>query len=346
MLKRHFTQMCRPNKAQNDRGAVLLTTLLIMTLMAVLAIALIEDIGFAIKRRGHLQAYAQADWYAASAEDFAIGYLQSEFSNLPRAQVNQKLNALQPFTLPIDRGVLTIRVRDGSSCYALNRLKDAPARQEFENLLIELGVNSFKAQTLSFIARDWMDPDNDIGQNGAEDFVYLIKEPAHRTANADFSSVMELRSLNTMDEATYQRIRPFICARPAESNNRININSLTPAHIPLLNAVLGGGDENQAIAARIITQRPDLGYNNLAQIRELFDEDEALLQASALSTLSFFPSHIWVEVEIIYGQARRVLSMEFAINNQEISRISRFQGDEGRRPLPKIIGPNGGLNGL
>jgi len=329
----------RNSKSDNERGAVLLTTLLIMTLMAALAVALIEDIRFAVKRAASTQAYAQADWYAVSAEDFAVSYLGAEFANLTPVEINAKLNENAPFILPIDGGSLTLDVRDGSQCFSLSRLVDAPARQEFEDLLIETGMNSFEAKRLSFAAADWMDEDSQLSQNGAEDFTYLVADPAYRTANAPFTSVMEMRSLKGMSEDIYQSIRPFICARPEGETGAINVNTLNEAQLPLLTAALGGGRENATLAETLLSSRPPDGYQSAADIAAVFGEAGELPEGLSTETLGFVPSHIWVEADIRYRNARRVVSMEFAVNETEITRISRYIGAEARRPRPVIKNP-------
>jgi len=324
--------MIRTSHKTSERGAVLLTTLLIMTVMAALSVALIEDIRFAIKRASSTQSYAQADWYAVSAEDFAVSYLTQEFANLPSEDINDKLNNTQPFIIPIDGGFISLDVRDGSQCFALSRLTEEPARQEFETLLVGLGILSFDARRISFAAMDWIDEDSQLSQSGAEDFTYLVRDPAYRTANANFTSVMEMRALNGMSEDIYQRIRPFICARPDGETNSVNINTLSAEHLPVLAASLGGGLENEQRAETLLLNRPPNGYRDAEEILGFSDDEADIPENINVENVSFVPSHIWVEVDIRYRNARRVVSMEFAVTQTDIRRISRFMGGEARRP--------------
>ncbi|MEP1229382.1 MAG: type II secretion system minor pseudopilin GspK [Litorimonas sp.] len=324
-------------KSQNkgsERGAVLLTTLLIMTLMAALSVALMEDIRFAIKRAAHTQSYAQADWYAVSAEDFAVSYLTQEFANLPPVRINEKLNNITPFIIPIDGGFISLNVRDGSQCFSLARLIEEPARLEFENLLTGLGLNNFAARRISFAAADWIDADSQLSQNGAEDFTYLVRDPAYRTANANFTSVMEIRAINGMSEDIYQKIRPFICARPDGEVNGLNINTMTIEQLPLLAASLGGGVENAQRAENLILNRPPNGYQDATEVLGNSDDEADVPENINVENVTFIPTHIWVEADIRYRNARRVVSMEFAVNATDIRRIARFMGPESRRPAP------------
>ena len=48
--------------SKHERGTVLLTTLLIMTVMAAITVALMEDIRFAVKRTINVHAYAPVSY--------------------------------------------------------------------------------------------------------------------------------------------------------------------------------------------------------------------------------------------------------------------------------------------
>ena len=69
-------------KPDKERGTVLLTTLLIMAVMATVAVAIMDDIRFAVKRTINVGDYAQADWYVKGAEDFAESYISTQLSAL------------------------------------------------------------------------------------------------------------------------------------------------------------------------------------------------------------------------------------------------------------------------
>jgi len=242
---------------------------------------------------------------------------------------------VEPFIIPIDGGFLSLNLRDGSQCFSLARLIEAPGRQEFEDLLIGVGVDSFRARRISFAAADWIDEDNQLSQNGAEDFTYLVRDPAYRTANANFTSVMELRAVNGVDEDVYQSIRPFICARDEDEANQLNINTMTRAHLPLLAASLGGGLENETRAENLILNRPPDGYQDATDVLGASDDEQGVPEGVNVENITFLPTHIWVEVDIRYKNARRVVSMEFAVNQTDIRRITRYVGAEARRPKPK-----------
>jgi len=129
----------------NDRGTVLLTTLLIMAVMAAVSVAIMDDIRFAVKRVINVGDYAQTDWYVKGAEDFATSYISQSLGPLPDAAKNQALLAPQIFAFPFEGGAMTLNVRDGTHCFSLGSLVSPDGRQnsvgvrQFTNLLIALG---------------------------------------------------------------------------------------------------------------------------------------------------------------------------------------------------------------
>jgi type II secretory pathway component PulK len=101
---------------QKERGTVLLTTLLIMTVMAAITVALMEDIQLSVKRTINVQAYAQADWQADGAEDFVTAYLKNDFQALAPVAKAALLQSKTPLVLPTPDGAITLTLKDGSQC--------------------------------------------------------------------------------------------------------------------------------------------------------------------------------------------------------------------------------------
>lgn len=316
---------------RKDKGAVLLTTLLVMSLMATVAVSLFDSVRLAVKRSANVQAYVQADWYMRGVGDVAQDNLNTQLTTLKAAQFNTILQRPEPIVFPIDGGAITMMLRDGDQCFALSALTQSPGRIQFRQLLETLGWNTLDAATLTSQAADWIDADQQALPNGGEDYLYLGNSLSHRTANTVFTSVSELRVLPGLDEAGFQTLRPFLCAREADAVNAVNINTLLPSHAPLLASVLGGKD-TLSIAKRLITERPSEGYNNLDQIMAapaLLDVDT---QNMAFDILTLVPNHIWVEVDVEIGGIRRFGNLEYDISTGHAERTFRRIGLDARRP--------------
>lgn len=315
-------------RPETERGAILLTTLMVMSIMAALAVALIDDVRFAVKRAVNVQSYAQADWYALAGEDFAKSYLTAALASAPEAEINSVLREGQPIIFPIEGGAISMNVRDGSQCLSLN---DASAGKELRQLLEVLGWDTLSAARFVSIARDWSDVDSNRLPDGAEDYTYLGQSPAYRTANAPLSSVMELRALSEMTEEKYQILRPFVCTRAPEKASLVNINTLTLEQVPLLAAMLGGNDF-YTLAFGLVSERPPEGYT-VESLRSSPYLAGDIINDVSLSRLTFAPEHIWVETDIFYLEARRTVLLEFERSENGVTRTFRRFNGEARRPV-------------
>ena len=324
----------KPNK---ERGTVLLTTLLIMAVMASLSIAIMDDIRFAVKRTINVGDYAQADWYVKGAEDFAESYISSQLTPLQPAIKNELFKEPQTFTFPYEGGAMILDVRDGTDCFALGSLVtsqgagDVVGGRQFTNLLVVLGWPEGDARNLTGVLTDWIDADSQRGANGAEDGDYLRRDPPHRTANTALASVMELRGLEGMTEELYQSIRPYLCARKTGEKTKVNIDTAEPIDAFLLSTLLGGPDFYQT-ALQIIAERPPGGYGNLETLRNSAALQNFAGKEAAFDQIAFQPEYLWVEVRVDYLNATRLVTYEYDVSGQNTELTYRGWGSESLRP--------------
>lgn len=324
-------------KPGKEDGAILLTTILVMSLMATLAVAMFDDVRLAVKRTSHIHDYAQADWYAKGAQDFAQSYLSANYADLQSAAFNAALINSEPIIFPIEGGTITMTLRDGSQCLDINTATGGNGARQFRKLLVTLGFDPLGAANLTAALTDWIDADEQILPGGAEDYSYLNLDPPYRTANTKMQSEGELLAIRDMDAKTYALLRPFICARAPQSGGEetaaqsvININTLTPAQAPVLAALLPE-DSGYNLALALISARPPEGYESIAQVQSapaLENIDTANIDFDSLATT---PRYIWVEAIVNYQGARRVMAMEFDISGAAPALLSRRSGDEALR---------------
>ena len=328
-----------------ERGTVLLTTLLIMAVMAAVSVAIMDDIRFAVKRTINVGDYAQADWYVKGAEDFAQSYISSQLGPLNSTAKNELFKEPQTFTFPYEGGVMILGVRDGTDCFALGSLvtsdtgtADASAGPQFRNLLIALGWPENDARSLTGVLTDWIDRDTQRGTNGAEDGDYLRRDPPHRTANTALASVMELRSLEGMTEELYQSIRPYLCARGSGETTKLNINTAEPIDAFLLSAILCG-PQHYETALQIIAERPQGGYdeNTFPATPALQDFKDRQFSAEENPQIVFEPNYLWVEVRVDYRNASRLVTYEYDVSNADTQLTYRGWGSESLRPTIEDI---------
>ncbi|PHS40801.1 MAG: hypothetical protein COA91_02920 [Robiginitomaculum sp.] len=316
----------KPMKSRkNERGAVLLTTLLLMTVMAGLAVAIMDDIRFSVNRAVGVQNAAQADWYMRGGEAFAenwLNSLNSPNSNVADNQAGfaQIVLAQQPIVFPfgegqdVDSGDLGIVVSDGRNCFNVNQLANSKTNKITRGLLADLltflQFDTLQAESFAASIQDWVDGDIIPEQGGAEDLTYSNKSPPYHAANTLMVDITELRAIEGITEDFYLQMRPFLCAVNDIKPNKINLNTLHKEQWPLL-AILfdreDGEDEASAQAAQaVIAQRPLAGYATVETVWAL-PEVKALELKGVGKDMAAVKTDL-VNLEIIVrlgGQTRR-----------------------------------------
>jgi len=317
-----MNEISKTASSKKDDGTVLLTTLLIMTVMAVLTVALMDDIRFAVKRMINVNAYSQADWQARGAEDFIEAYLKNDFQALDPVAKSALLQSRTPLILPTADGVITLRLKDASHCFNLNSvvteqgMQNGDARLEFVKLAQLLGLPENQAVALSSALVDWQDKGQQLSSGGAEDGTYLRRDPPFRTADTAMRSPDEMRALHGMDEDLWELFRPFVCTGPVgveRQTSVINVNSLSSERLILLAAALaaGGSTGLDAVPAAeaLLRDRPLTGYSNIEDVKTKL----ASLEISGLKAeaIDIDVTSVFVEAITQVGPAERVRTYRY-----------------------------------
>jgi len=257
----------RPDR---EKGAALLTVLLMVAVIAVIAVAVLDDIRFGVRRATNARSASQAQWYAIGAEQLARRQIIRLTRRDPfRTTLEGDWNG-RSLQFPIDHGAMVVRISDATSCFNLNSLVEADQGEPFRRR--ELGVRQFSkllsllgvgdAATLAGSLVEWMDS-NDVGPADAEDPAYAGLSPPYRTAGGPLAEVSELRAVRGFTAKTYAALRPYVCALPTTDLSPININTL-PADRTLLLTALTQGAIPEATARAAIAGRPAAGWPDVA----------------------------------------------------------------------------------
>jgi general secretion pathway protein K len=206
------------------------------------------------------------------AEAYAASKIESLKSAQNAPSMDQDVWQERDFTYPLDDGLMTIRLRDGSNCFNLNSVVErsdgdalvvsARGQVQFARLLDLLDVRADRS--LAEVLADWIDSDEQASPNGAEDAAYMGAETGYRTANTFLGDLGELRRVRGFDDEILRKIAPFSCVRPSEAPNQLNVNTLLPRQAPLL-AMLLGPDLSLADAREVIRSRPRGGWKDLSE---------------------------------------------------------------------------------
>jgi len=301
-----------------EEGAALLTVLLLVAAMAALAVGVLDDIRFGIRRQANAETVGQAQWYAIGAETLARQRLPILSRGVGNSGSEREWNG-RWLTFPIDNGVIRTRLTDAALCFNLNSVVQGAAEQwsrrelgltQFAALLKELGIAGREAEALTESLGDWIDTDGTRNTLGAEDDAYANVGRPYRTSGALLSEVSELRAIRGFTPEIYARIRPFVCALPMADLSPININLIDADRAVLLGMLLNGEVEIDALR-RLIASRPANGWQSVDDfwndpaLREHLPADSVLNQVSVRSR--FFN----LEAQAEYAGGEAVLTSLF-----------------------------------
>ena len=260
--------------ADRERGAALLTVLLLVAMIAVLAGTALERLRLTTRLAANALGGEQARGYARAAEALAMSKV-TDMLGTSRDRVTLAGGwSNRPFGLPLPGGGLAVaRVTDGGNCFNLNRLvsRQGPnvytstqsftQRLQFVRLMRLVGVPAQAAERIAPATADWIDTDQDQQGGGAEDPTYLAKATPYRTAGTLMADPSELRAVDGVTPDIYARLRPWVCTLPIAETSPININTLTPEQAPLV-AMLFADTLSVDAARGMILRRPPQGYGS------------------------------------------------------------------------------------
>lgn len=292
-------------RAERERGAALLTVLMLVAVIAVMAGTGLEKLRLSTRLAGNAAATEQARAYAVAAEAMAavkIGGLLS--ASRQRVTLAGGWSG-RPFGLPLPGGgTATARVSDGGNCFNLNGLvtQVAPGvyasypmqRVQFVRLMQLTGIPPQVAEQVAAGASDWIDSDGDQQGNGAEDGAYTGQQVGYRTSGTLMADPSELRAVAGMTPDIYAQIRPWVCTLPIPRPSTINVNTLLPEQAPLL-AMMAPDTLSVDGARQLLLRRPPQGWGNPAQLWQgVAQPADAISQTS--SSTSWFALAIDVDI--------------------------------------------------
>ncbi len=313
--------MTRLTISEGERGAALLTVLLLVSVIAVIAATSLDRLRLSTRLTGNAGAMMQADAFLQSAEHVALSQAALLRAGGGAAPSLEDAAIGQPRTIPVDGGVMTVVLQDGSNCFNLNGLvrsaaapdvgdvvgdsvgpyvADRSAMTIFSNLMQLVGIDANRASQITASAADWIDTDNTALPGGAEDTSYRNRNPAYLPPNGPMAHISELKAVEGMDAQSWDRIRPYVCALPDRAPAAINVNTLRPDQSVLL-SMLSPDELPPATAKSILANRPTGGYGSLLRfwampgLAELDNRNELAKLTSVTSR------YFLLEADVDYG---------------------------------------------
>ncbi len=326
----------RPEPTARETGAALISAMMIVSVMAVVAMGVLDALRLSVRLSLNLEDREQANLYALGAEELAAARISEAWRiEQTRQPVLDEMMG-EPFLFPIPDGQIRGVARDGANCLNVNSVvtsdgegglqPDPEGRARLARLLDLLGVPPGESEAIAAAVADWIDTDARPGLGGAEDSYYGSLAEPYRTGETYMADVSEIRQVRGMTPQLADALAPFLCARPSAAPSVLNLNTLTLEQSPLLAAYLGAPYETDR-AARILAERPVGGWREVSSVfaLSLLQEPQISPEDQALYGLS---SSVYdVALEVDYRGTRVTLTTSLAVEDSgRVSTLSRRYG--------------------
>ncbi len=300
--------------ANNREGMALLTVLLLVAVMSVVAVAVLDDVRFSVRRATNAETQAQAQWYASGAEALARRQVAGLLTLGPvRTPLEPEWNGRR-LSFPIEAGTISAVVTDGQACFNLNSLvegfgEDLLARPlgtaQFLALGRAVGAPESRMRAVADALTDWLDADGASRPLGAEDGAYAGLATPYRTGGVMLAEVSELRAVKGVDADLYRRLRPYVCALPTSQLSPLNVNTLTPEQAPLL-MMLSNNALGPDSARAVIARRPRAGWADAGAFWAEPAMAAVTVPEEVRNQVTVLTRYFNLRVEVDYGGGRAV----------------------------------------
>ncbi|MES9901500.1 MAG: type II secretion system minor pseudopilin GspK [Sedimenticola sp.] len=245
-----------------EKGVALLTVLLVVAIATITAVAMVTRQQVDIRKTENLLRLEQAWQFAYGIDSWAVGRLaEDRKKNDTDSSEDIWNNPIAP--TDVEGGELSASIKDLQGRFNLNNLlkEGKPSEGDlarFRRLLKQLGQSPELAEALL----DWIDPDLNVRYpNGAEESVYLNRQPPYRTANRPLSDVSELLLIEGFSAEVYTALQPHVAALP--DYTPINLNSAGAEVLMSLAEALSRDD-----IAALIDERNESPFTDIALFLE------------------------------------------------------------------------------
>jgi general secretion pathway protein K len=315
--------------AKRDRGIALIIVMIIVAALTVIVTGFAYSMRVETKLARNTRFNPDMDWLGRSGVELAR-YLLSK-----RAPGEERMDALHqkwaggPCRLPTDatdelepweeldmtnvklgNGTFSIKITDMERKLNINSAPEPLLRYILE---MHGGVDATDVDVFIDSLRDWMDPDENPGLNGAESDFYLSEYPPYYSKNGPLDHITELKLVQGFkDQPSIYNV--FAKNFTAISGGLINVNTASAQVLELLPGM------DPFIADEIVMYRagPDGPYrspNQIGAVLEPFGMDPGSIQQFLATESATF------EVEItakIGTQQRKYISLLRRVSPQDI----------------------------
>lgn len=292
-----------PSSPRRQRGLALLMALLIVVIATTIAVSIVHEEKFTIRKSAHMQLNDRAALYAAGLEDWARIFLKEDRKESEVDSLDENWATSVP-GLPIDGGYLAGYVEDAQARINLNSLVFSEvALNRFRRLCDNLDVDDRFIPALL----DWIDADFDIRYPDGMEENY----EGYRVANREMADVSELMLVHNVTAEIFEKLQPHITVLPGTTT--LNVNTMSEVIFQSLGPDLD--------AAEFIEQREDEAY---ASVEEFVERLQVPVEIEGLSVdTRFFRAH----GQVVQGdQSYNLTSLIFREDSGDTKVINRTLG--------------------
>ena len=216
---------------RNQRGMVLLMTLLVITLLVTLILGLDSTVRRDMRMVGNLRDDFKATYIAKSGVAAARALLKEDSKRSPNYDGLDEVWATPFPPYPLGDGLIVAEIEDESGKFNVNTIVKTTTNREKEperfemlkRLFANLDIDPNDAEEIAESIVDWIDSNN-YTLYGAEDGYYSNLERPYQTKNGYLTHLSELRQIRGMRNEIYQKVSPYLTVYPIPKKGDIKIN--------------------------------------------------------------------------------------------------------------------------
>ena len=254
----------------NKPGVVLISTLLIVMVMSIISIQISKNFFLSIQRDLYIDFKNHSLQLLLSSEKQAIKSIQKEMISSNEKLINKDPVLNQSYFFSNELATIQVDVSDASNCFNLNSVfiktgdgvqikKDN--KEWLERLLRLKGLDAPEIESFIDQLIDWVDPDNQPLNFGAENYFYIgpLSPINQYTPKRLLSNLSEIKNFPVLDQISFKKISNNLCVLPGISNQSINVNTLNDSHTNLIASLFD--EENLEFIESQILDAPENGYD-------------------------------------------------------------------------------------
>ena len=318
---------------KHERGAALLTVLMIVAVMSTLALGLSQAVLASTERARLLDAQAQLRLYAVAAEEVAQSQLTQLITETQGRLTSDLPGFGEPRVFPVEGGNVSVQVRDLTNCFNLNAVAteiavsdEAPQKTETLSLILEEGgMAQSDARALEAALGDWMDGDRISRPSGAEDAYYLGLSLPYRTSSQSLTNMSEMLAIRGFERVLLEDFQSVLCALPEHTiypTPPLNLNTLKLEQASRLRWALSGALEINEIRS-LIEARPVGGWTDIERFLEEPVVQRVAPEQRQLDRLSVVSSLIETLIEVSYRDETLQMKVLFELESGQPVRVLR-----------------------